>query len=177
MSALKFLDKLAFIVSVSSGTVAAFAGGYSWTKTSVVAGCIAAVTPIINRWTSGRLTFAPRTLSTRQVATLQTELREGPSFSLWLNHNRKEGESAAFHAQFNDAMMAAGLNVKWFGGLTNTTTGIEVSGPNIPEKMRIMKALKSAKIKFTNVEYTDAPADENQPFNTVCVSVSIGNRF
>lgn len=65
MLAVKFLDKLAFIVSVSSGAVAAIAGGCSWTQTAVVAGCIAVVTPILNRWTSGRLAFAPRMLSTR----------------------------------------------------------------------------------------------------------------
>lgn len=177
MSTVKFTDKLAFIVSVSSGIVAAVAGGYSWTLTAVVAGCIAAVTPIINRWTSGRLAVAPRMLSTRQVAALQTELRKGPSFSLWLNHNRQEGEPAAFHAQLCDAMKAAGLDVKWFGGLTNSITGIEVSGPDIPEKVRIMNALKSAKIKFANVQYTDAPASEHSPLNTVGVSISIGTRF
>ncbi|MDE1006524.1 MAG: hypothetical protein OSB38_12745 [Paraburkholderia fungorum] len=177
MSTVKFLDKLAFIVSVSSGAVAAVAGGYSWTRTAVAAGCIAAVTPIINRWTSGRLAFAPRMLSTRQVAALQTELRKGPSFSLWLNHNRQEGEPAAFHAQLYDVMKAAGLDVKWFGGLTNSITGIEVSGPDISEKVRIMNALKSAKIKFTNVQYTDAPASEHSPLNTVGVSISIGKRF
>lgn len=177
MSAVKFLDKLAFIVSVSSGAVAAVAGGYSWTWTAVAAGCIAAVTPIVNRWTSGRLAFAPRMLSTRQVAALQTELRKGPSFSLWLNHIRQEGEPAAFHAQLCDAMTAAGLDVKWFGGLTNSITGIEVGGPDIPEKARIMNALKSAKIKFTNVQYTDASASEHNPLNTVGVSISIGKRF
>ncbi|MDN7905230.1 hypothetical protein QZM18_14040 [Burkholderia diffusa] len=177
MSSVKFLDKLAFIVSVSSGTVAAVAGGYSWTRTAIAAGCIAAVTPIINRWTSGKLAFAPRMLSTRQAAALQTELRKGPSFSLWLNHNRHEDEPAAFHAQLYDALTAAGLDVKWFGGLTNSTTGIEVGGPDIPEKVRIMNALKSAKIKFTNVQYTDAPASEHSPLNTVGVSISIGKRF
>lgn len=177
MSAVKLLDKLAFIVSVSSGAVAAVAGGYSWKRTAVAAGCIAAVTPIINRWTSGQLVFATRMLSAKQVATLQTELRKGPSFSLWLNHNREEGEPAAFHAQLHDAMKAAGLDVKWFGGLTNAITGIEVSGPDIPEKVRIMNAFKSAKIKFTNVDYTDAPASEHSPLNTVGVSISIGKRF
>lgn len=177
MSAIKLLDKLAFIVSVSSGAVAAIASGYSWTRTAVVAGCIAAVTPIINRWTNGRLAFARRTLSTRQVAALQAELRKGPSFSLWLNHNRHEGEPAAFHAQLCEAMKSAGLDVKWFGGLTNAITGIEVGGPDIPEKVRVMNALKAAKIKFTSVQYTDAPASEHSPLNSVGVSVSIGNRF
>lgn len=177
MSAVKLIDKIAFIVSVSSGTVAAVAGGYSWTRTAVAAGCIAAVTPIISRWTSQRLVFAPRMLSAKQAAALQTELRKGPSFSLWLNHNCQEGEPAAFHAQLYDAMKAAGLDVKWFGGLTNSITGIEVSGPDIPEKDRVMSALKLAKIKFNNVHYTDALASEHSPLNTVGVSISIGKQF
>jgi hypothetical protein len=111
------------------------------------------------------------------MAALQAEIRKGPSFSLWLNHNRHEGEPAAFHAQLNDTFKAAGLDVKWFGGLTNSITGIEVGGPDIPEKARVMKALKAAKISFTNVQYVDAPASDASPLNTVGVSVSIGSRF
>lgn len=177
MSTVKLIDRFAFIVAVSSASVSAVAGGYGWTRTAVASGCIAAVIPIINRWTSGHLTFAPRVLSNKQAAALQAELRNGPSFSLWLNHNREEGEPAAFHAQLNDALKAAGLDVKWYGGLTNATSGIEIGGPDIPEKILIMKAFKAAKIKFTNVQYSDAPASEHSPLNTVGVSVSIGTRF
>jgi hypothetical protein len=173
----KFVDKFAFAISVTSGVVAAFAGGYGWTRTAVVAGCFAAIAPIINRWTSAQLTFAPRVLSDRQSAVLKAELSKGPSFSIWLNHNRQEGESAAFHAQLNEALKDAGLDVKWFGGLTNATTGIEIGGPDIPGKAQIMKAFKTAKIKFTNVIYTDAPASEHSPLNSVGVCVSIGKRF
>jgi hypothetical protein len=108
---------------------------------------------------------------------LKVALQNGPSFSIWLNHNREEGESAAFHAQLNEALKAAGLDVKWFGGLTNSISGIEISGPDIIEKRRLMKAFKAAKIKFTNVQYTDTPASDHNPLNTVGVSVSIGRRF
>lgn len=177
MSLAKFVDRFAFGISVTSGVVAALSGGNGWTRTAVASGCLAATAPIVNRWTSAQLTFAPRTLSNRQSAVLKTELRRGPSFSIWLNHNLEEGEPAALHAQLNEVLKDAGLDVKWYGGLTNATTGIEISGPDIPEKARIMKAFKAAKIKFTNVFYTDAPASEHSPLNSVGVCVSIGKRF
>ena len=177
MSLAKFVDRFAFAISVTSGVVAAFAGGHGWTRTAVASGCLAAIAPIVNRWTGARLTFAPRALSNRQSAILKTALREGPRFSIWLNHNRMEGEPAAFHAQLHEALKDAGLDVKWFGGLNNSTTGIEISGPDIPEKARIMKAFKAAEIKFTNIIYTDAPATEHSPLNSVGVCVSIGKRF
>lgn len=177
MTLAKFVDRFAFAISVVSGVVAAFAGGYGWTRTAVASGCLAAIAPIVNRWASGRLTFAPRALSKRQSEILKKALREGPRFSIWLNHNRMEGEPAAFHAQLHQALNDAGLDVKWFGGLNNATTGIEISGPEILEKARLMKAFKAAKIKFTNVVYTDAPATEHSPLNSVGVCVSIGSRF
>jgi hypothetical protein len=177
MSFAKFVDRFAFAISVLSGVVAAFAGGYGWTRTAVLAGFLAAVAPIVNRWTSGRLAFAPRVLSDRQSAALKAELRMGPSFSIWLNHNRHEGEPAAFHAQLYEALKEAGLDVKWFGGLTNATTGIEIGGPDIPDKAQIMKAFTAAKIKFTNVVYYDAPSNAASPLNSVGVCVSIGSRF
>jgi len=39
---------------------------YGWTRTAVVAGCIAAVAPVANRWLSAKLTFAPRTYRTNK---------------------------------------------------------------------------------------------------------------
>jgi hypothetical protein len=68
------------------------------------------------------------------------------------------------------------LNTATFGGLTNATNGIEISGPDMPEKARIMKAFKAASIKVTNVIYTDAPANDARPLNSVGVCVSIGKR-
>lgn len=177
MTTVKQIDRLAFFVTVASATVSAVAGGYGWPRIAVASGCIAAVIPIINRWASGHLTFAPRVLSDRQAVALQSALRNGPSFSLWLNHNREEGEPAALHAQLNRALTESGLDVKWYGGLTNAICGIEISGPDTPEKIRVMRAFKAAKIKFTNVQYTDAPASENSPLNTVGVSMSVGRRF
>lgn len=177
LSLLKLVDKLAFVGTVASAAVSAVAGGNGWTRTAVASGCLAAAIPIVNRWSSARLAFAPRMLSEKQVRVLKNQLGTGPGFSLWLNHNREEGEPAALHAQFNDALTAAGLDVKWYGGLTNSITGIEISGPDIPEKKRIMKAFRAAKINFTNVFYGDAPSNEHSPLNTAGVSVSIGRRF
>lgn len=84
------------------------------------------------------------------------------------------------HSMLNSMKLSrggGGLDVKWYGGLTNAICGIEISGPESPEKIRIMKAFKAAKIKFTNVQYTDAPASEHSPLNAVGVSVSIGRSF
>ena len=177
MFTVKQIDKLAFIGTVVSAAGSAVASGNGWTRTAVATGCIAALIPIINRWTSSHLIFAPRVLSTRQATALKAAFRNGPSFSLWLNHNREEGESAAFHAQLTAALQGAGLVVNYYGGLTNATTGIEISGPDVPEKRQLITAFKAARIKFTNVYYADAPASEHSPLNTVGISVSIGRRF
>jgi hypothetical protein len=176
MSTLRLIDNVAFAITVLSASVSAVAGGSGWTVTAVVSGCIAAVVPILNRWSTGRLSTAPRALTAKQIAVLQAELRKGPTFSLWLNHNREEGEPSAFHAQMLDVFKGAGLDVKWFGGLTNVISGIEISGPDSAEKNVVMNALKAAKIKFTNVHYADAPASQHSPLNTVGVSVSIGRQ-
>lgn len=159
MSAIQRLDRVAFAITVVSALVAAAAGGYGWTTTAIISGCIAAIAPIVNRIASNRA-LAPlqaRTLTQKQCAKLAEKLREGPSFKVFVAHNRHEAEPAAYHAQFCEALKTGGLQITWFGGMTNTTVGIELSGPETQDKQRLMSALDAANVKYLPVVFTDDP--------------------
>lgn len=149
------MDRLAFIVTVIAGAIAAVAGWYSWQITAVVAGCTAAVVPIINRLTAKRIA-GPRSLSPRQRNTLIESLRSSPTFELWVSHNMEEAEPSALHAQLIETLSSAGLETKWYGGMTNKTIGLQISGEPSLEKARLMKAFKLARIPFQEVIFTDA---------------------
>ncbi len=159
MGAIQFFDRVAFAASVVSASVSAAAGGYGWTKTAVVSGCIAALAPIVNRIASNRAvaSIKPRVLKPKQCREIAETLREGPPFKVWVAHNRQEAEPAAYHAQFCEALKAGGLDITWFGGMTNTTVGVEVSGPETPEKRRLMSALDAASVKYQAVVLIDDP--------------------
>jgi hypothetical protein len=55
-------------------------------------------------------------------------LSKGAAFKVWVAHNWQEAEPAAFHAQICNASKAGGLEIMCFGGMSNSTTGIELSG-------------------------------------------------
>ncbi len=162
MNAIKFFDRVAFTTTVVSASVAAAAGAYGWTKTAVVSGCIAAIAPIVNRIASNRaLTpLQARALTPKQCQKIAKELREGPPFKVWIAHNRHEAEPAAYHAQLCEALKAGGADITWFGGMTNTTIGVELSGPETPDKQRLMSALDAAGVKYQPVVFTDDPQSE-----------------
>ncbi len=158
MKLLKLIDRTAFLVTVVAGAVAAVAGGFNWTRTAVVAGCIAVIAPIVNRVTNARQQKAmgPRSLSTKQHQQLIESLRAVPTFELWVAHNRQEAEPSQYHKQLFDALTEAGLKTKWYGGMNNTTVGIEISGTPSPEKTHLMNAFTAAHIPFLPIEFTDA---------------------
>lgn len=162
MSVIKFFDRVAFATTIVSALVSAAAGGYGWTKTAVVSGCIAAIAPIMNRIASNRaLTpLQARALTPKQSLKIAKKLREGPPFKVWLAHNRHEAEPAAYHAQFCEALKAGGLDITCFGGMTNTTIGVELSGPETPDKQSLMSALDAAGVKYQPVVFTDDPQSE-----------------
>lgn len=174
MNLLKIIDRAAFSVTVCAGAVAAIAGGFNWTRIAVVAGCIAVIAPIVNRIaTAGQQKalldqLGPRSLSSGQRERLIRSLRLGAPFQLWVAHNRNEAEPSHFHKQFFDAFNEAGLSAQWFGGMTNTTVGIEISGPPSAEKTRLMEAFNVASIPFLAIEFTD-PGGKNW-----CLAVWIG---
>lgn len=162
MNLLKIIDRAAFSITVAAGAVAAMAGGFNWPRTAVVAGCIAVIAPIVNRMTTARQQtvlldqLGPRSLSTKQRERLIGSLRTGAPFQLWVAHNRQEAEPSHFHKQIFDAFKEAGLNTQWFGGMTNTTVGIEISGDPSAEKTRLMDAFTAANIPFLPIEFTDS---------------------
>ncbi|UJM87388.1 hypothetical protein [Rhodanobacter denitrificans] len=162
MSAIQFLDRVAFVTTVLSASVSAAAGGYGWTKTAVVSGCIAAMAPIVSRIANNReLTpLRPRALTPKQSLKIAEKLREGPPFRVWVAHNRHEAEPAAYHAQVCEALKAGGLDITWFGGMTNTTMGVELSGPETSDKRRLMSALDAAGVNYQPVVFTDDPQSE-----------------
>lgn len=162
MSAIQVLDRVAFATTVVSASVSAAASSYGYTKTAVISGCIAAIAPIVNRIASNRALapFQARVLTPKQCLKIAEKLREGPPFKLWLAHNRQEAEPAAYHAQFCEALKAGGLDITWFGGMTNTTIGVELSGPETPDKRRLMSALNAAGVKHQPVVFSDDPQSE-----------------
>jgi len=96
----------------------------------------------------------PRSLTVKQQATIADALKAGPAFKVWVAHNRHEAEPRAFHEQICAALRLGGLDVQWYGGMTNSTVGIEVAGEDSAEKERLMKALQAARVKFLNVKIT-----------------------
>ncbi|WP_144410313.1 hypothetical protein [Chromobacterium vaccinii] len=159
MDKIQLLDRVAFATAVISASISALAGGYGWTKTAVISGCIAAIAPIANRIISNRV-LAPlqaRVLTPKQSQKITTKLLEGGPFKVFVAHNRHEAEPAMYHAQFCEALKAGGVEITWFGGMSNTTIGIELSGPETPDMRRLMDALDAAGIKYQLIVFTDAP--------------------
>lgn len=154
MRGFKAMETASFFVSVIAGASSAVAGWQGWTITSVITGCLAAIAPIAGRFATNRLS-GPRRLTVGQFETLKRELRKGAPFKIWVAHNRHEAEPRAFHADMVKALKASGLEAQWFGGMTNSTVGIEVSGPEGPEKDRIFSALKLAGIPYQPIVFTD----------------------
>jgi hypothetical protein len=99
--------------------------------------------------------FQARSLTPQQIEKIAEKLKEGPPFKMWLAHNREEAEPSAYHAQFCEALKAGGIDFTWFGGMTKKSIGLELSGPETPEKHRLMAALKAAGVKFQPVIFTD----------------------
>jgi hypothetical protein len=159
MNAIQLLDRIAFGTTVVSALVSAAAGVYGWTNVAVISACIAAVAPIANRIASNRA-MAPlqaRSLTQRQRDKIVKVLRQGTPFKVWIAHNRNEAEPAAYHAQFCEALKESGLDITWFGGMSNSTIGVEVSGPETPDKQQLIKALDAAGVKYQSVVFSDDP--------------------
>lgn len=161
MKVLTAVDLVAFCITIAAGILAALAGGLGLTRTAVAAGCIAVVAPIVNRIATTSQQKAllrqlgPRSLSSGQRRQLVELLRVGPSFELWVAHNRHEAEPTQFQKQISDALSEAGLKTKYFGGMNNSTVGVEISGDTSPEKTRLMNAFAGARIPFLEIRFTD----------------------
>jgi hypothetical protein len=156
MKLLNFVDRTAFYVTVTAGTVGALAGAYNWSNTAIAAGCVAAIAPILNRLTAAQEQKArgPRALSMKQRQQL-SKMLHGSTFKVWVCHNRHEAEPSKFHAQLFEALKETGLDTQYFGGITNSTDGIEIAGQPSPEKSLLMKAFRAAGIPFQEVVFTD----------------------
>ena len=160
------LDVGAFVLSVAAGSTAAVAGWRHWSGLALFAGCVAVIAPIVNRVIAGRQQKAllellgPRRLSAEQRRRLISSLKAGPTFSVWVAHNRREAEPSQLHNQIYQALAEAGLQAKWFGGMNNATVGIEISGPPSPDKTRLMDAFTAAAIPFLPIEFSD-PSGEH----------------
>lgn len=157
MSAIKIIDRLAFSATIVSGAVAAISGGFGWAKTAIVSGCLAALFPILNRIASNRAfaPFEPRTLTLSQRNKISKILRQGPTFDVWVAHNRQEAEPSAYHAKLCEALKDGGINVNWFGGMSNNSVGLELSGPENSDKARLCAALDAARVKYQPIILAD----------------------
>lgn len=182
----RIFDRASFGLAIVAGTVAAISGGAGWTITSIAAGILAAVAPIVGRIATNRIKRAeddrstalvesanarasaaavelgnlkasmlPRKLLEQQRAIIVSTLEPLPSFNITVSHNRHEAEPAAYHAQIVEALKAGGLDVTWFGGMTNSTVGIEISGPDGGDKSAVMSAFSTAGVPFLPIQFTD----------------------
>lgn len=160
MKLLKFVDRIAFYITVAAGAFGAVAGARNWTNAAVTAGCVAAIAPILNRVTAAwdNKLRGPRSLSNKQRLRL-TQVLQGCSFKVWVCHNRHEAEPSEFHSQLFEALKEAGLDAQWFGGMTNSTVGIEIGGVPSPDKAVLMQAFRTAGIPFLNVQFSDDPTN------------------
>lgn len=171
MKRLRTMDTVAFWISVAAGLAAAIAGALGLVVMSVISGCVAAGTPVltraINRREQQQLTdrlasqanilaqLADRTLTHSQAAKLIAVLQEGDPFDVWICFNRHEVEPSRFREELVNAFQAAGFNPKYFGGMTNSTVGVEVAGDETEEKRRLMRALTAAGIPHLGVHFAD----------------------
>lgn len=182
------IERWSFVLSVISGIIAAVAGGNGWAVTSVVAGCLAAISPIAGRYAGHKLAIAaeaaadakivaaeqraaeardeldalhqklmPRRLTAEQMSEIASGLKAIQPFKVTVSHNRHEAEQKEIHGQLCDALRDGGLDVTWFGGMTNSTSGIEISAPDNADKKLLMAILQKAGLSFLNVNFTDDP--------------------
>lgn len=157
------LERVVFWISVAAGLSAAVAGAYGWSKIAVATGCLAAVAPIVARFLSARersillAQLVDRSLTEDQASRLIAVLKQGKPFEVWICCNRREVEPVRFHGEMTSAFRQAGFEPKYFGGMTNTTVGVEVAGHPTEEKERLMAALVAAGVPHENVFLSDDP--------------------
>lgn len=163
MNWIKISDNIAFCASVLGGVIGAIATILNEPLVAGIACTVAAIAPIVNRVVSGKTLskFGPRSLSKKQREILIEKLRSGPPFTLWVAFNRHEAEPSEYRRQIEEALTEAGLTTQYFGGMTNSTKGIEISGQPSPEKTLLMAAFSAAKIPFLDVIFKDAQDPKN----------------
>lgn len=174
MNFAKISDQLAFYACVLGGTTGAIATILNEPLVAGVGCAVAAVAPIVNRIVSGRilLQLGPRSLTKTQRKILIEKLRTGLSFKLWVAVNRHEAEPSEYHRQIYEALTEASLQTQYFGGMTNSTRGVEISGQPSPEKTLLMAAFSAARIPFVDIVFTDAQ-DPDQGFGGVGVWIGV----
>lgn len=101
--------------------------------------------------------LAPRRLTDAQIKSLLYDMSNIPTINIGVNFNRHEAEPQTLHSQIYDTLKQSGHNARWFGGMNNNTSGIEVTGIHNEEKVYVMASLSRAGIPFRNVIHTDDP--------------------
>jgi hypothetical protein len=174
MNFVKISDQLAFYACVLGGTTGAIATIINEPLVAGLGCALAAIAPIVNRIVSGRilLQLGPRSLTKMQRKILIEKLRAGSLFTLWVAFNRHEAEPSEYRRQIDEAFTEAGLQTQYFGGMSNSTKGIEISGQPSAEKVLLMSAFSAARIPFVDVLFTDAP-DPGEGFGIVGVWIGV----
>ena len=104
-----------------------------------------------------QLKLLPRKLTEEQINSIVADLKTIAPFRIGVAHNRHEAEPKIIHEQLCSALKAGGMEISWFGGMTNTTVGIEISGPPNQDKHNIMAIFAKAGVKFLDVTFSDDP--------------------
>lgn len=174
MNFVKISDQVAFYACVLGGTTGAIATILNEPLIAGIGCAVAAIAPIVNRIVSGRtlLQLGPRSLAKTQRKILIEKLRTGLPFTLWVAFNREEAEPSEYRHQIDEALTEAGLQTQYFGGMTNATKGIEISGQPSPEKTLLMAAFSAARIPFVEVVFADAK-DSEKGFGIVGIWIGV----
>lgn len=111
----------------------------------------------------------PRQISQDQAEAFIRVLAGAEPFELVVACNRHEAEPSALHHQVTALFQHCGHKVGYYGGMTNSTVGIEVNGDTSPQKTLVMAALTAAGLSF--VEYPRYK-DEGM-FGGICVWIGV----
>lgn len=99
----------------------------------------------------------PRRITEKQAHLLCTALSGAEVFPIGVNHNRHEAEPSCYSEEIRAALRRANFEPSWSGGMTNSTIGVEISGPDCPDKRRLIAALAFAQIDHLNIQLSDDP--------------------
>ncbi len=102
--------------------------------------------------------LASRSLTNEQIEAMRLSLSSVDRFSLTVAHNRREAEPETIFQQIYGLFKEMGFDTGYYGGMTNTTRGIEVSGPDGPEKQAVMNAFNAGGVDFLPIYFSDDEA-------------------
>lgn len=106
-----------------------------------------------------RGSVADRDLTEEQIRSLQEALKGAPEFEIWLAFNEEDAEATSFRHQLDRAFRSSGVETKYFSGLNPAVVGLNLSGPEGPEKELVVTALERAGLRVRRIQELRWPKD------------------